>query len=171
MRKFSVILLGALLLSLTSLSAQRLPRYGKAGCGPMSDAFVPSALGGQIVVYILNFFGLAQGPSITTGTSNCGGDEVFRTISDLEKKQELFVHVNFSALEEEIVRGNGEHVMSLGRLMGCDAERLPLFSASLKNRYVQLFPVADTTPDDFLKNVKTLVREDRELSSSCKLKV
>lgn len=104
--------------------------YGTAGCGLGSLAFgnEPGAI--QILAATLNSTG-GQTFGITTGTSNCG--------SGLFAKAEIntFIDSNSVALENDIVRGQGETLSTLNNMLGCDAS----FSGALQKNYKNLYGV------------------------------
>jgi hypothetical protein len=62
----------------------------------------------------------------------------------------VFISNNLDDLQQEIARGSGEHLASLGWLVGVSAERQMTWAASLQERYPILFPSGQATPAEFL---------------------
>lgn len=102
--------------------------YGTAGCGLGSLAFGNQQGAIQIIAATLNGTGV-QTFGITTGTSNCG--------PGLFAKAEIntFIQSNSVALENDIVRGQGETLSTLNNMLGCDAQ----FSNTLQQNYKNLY--------------------------------
>jgi len=102
--------------------------YGTAGCGLGSLAFGNQQGPIQIFAATLNSTGV-QTFGITTGTSNCG--------PGLFAKAEIntFIQSNSVALENDIVRGQGETLSTLNNMLGCDAQ----FSSTLQQNYKNLY--------------------------------
>ncbi len=102
--------------------------YGVAGCGLGSLAFGNQPGFMQVFAATLNSTGV-QTFGITTGTSNCGAG-VFA-------KEEIntFIQSNSVALENDIVRGQGETLSTLNNMLGCDAQ----FNATLQKNYKNLY--------------------------------
>ena len=102
--------------------------YGVAGCGLGSLAFGSEAGAIQILAATVNATGV-QTFGITSGTSNCGAG-VFA-------KAEInsFIQSNAVALENDIVRGQGETLNTLNNMLGCDAQ----FSNTLQMNYKNLY--------------------------------
>ncbi|MCG6168517.1 DUF3015 domain-containing protein [Leptospira sp. FAT2] len=117
----------------------------------------------QILALTTNVTGF-QTIGITIGTSNCKTDGLVKT----EKVQEVFVAVNYSSLEQEMVSGKGEKLDALSSLLGCPSEMNERFSTLTQNRYSKLF-VPNGTPATLLDGVKNEIRQDEVLASACKI--
>lgn len=102
--------------------------YGTAGCGLGSLAFGNQQGPIQIIAATLNGTGV-QTFGITTGTSNCG--------PGLFAKAEIntFIQSNSVALENDIVRGQGETLSTLDNMLGCDAK----FNGTLQQNYKEVY--------------------------------
>lgn len=100
-------------------------QYGMAGCGLGSVVFADKPGMIQIVAATLNGTSMNQSFGLTFGTSNCAEKEAEARASD-------FIEVNKVALENDLVRGDGEVVASLQRVMGCVNND---FSSQLRNNY------------------------------------
>ena len=103
--------------------------YGTAGCGLGSMAFgnQPGAM--QVVAATLNGTSGNQTFGITSGTSNCG--------KGLFAKAEInsFIESNSVALENDIVRGQGETLSTLNDMLGCGAD----FNGTLQQNYKSIY--------------------------------
>ena len=113
--------------------------YGMAGCGLGSVIF------GQKPGMIQVFAGTTNGIygnqtfGISSGTSNCG--ESSKAAATHE-----FIKVNKMALEKEVVRGQGETLVSLGQMLECKSESFP---STMKKTYSQDFPQGGATDGQF----------------------
>lgn len=103
--------------------------YGLAGCGLGSMVFGQQSGPVQIVAATLNGTGV-QTFGMTTGTSNCG-PSVF---ANAETK--AFIENNAVALENDIVRGQGETLATLSKMMKCEESSL---SSALKSNYKTIY--------------------------------
>jgi hypothetical protein len=104
--------------------------YGTAGCGLGSMVFGNKQGPLQIIAATTNGTAGSQTFGMTTGTSNCG-PSVF---SQAETK--AFIDNNAVALENDIVRGQGETLSTLSKMMKCDESVL---STTLKNNYKDIY--------------------------------
>ncbi len=107
--------------------------YGVSGCGLGSLAFgnEPGAI--QVLAATLNHTGV-QTFGITSGTSNCGGG--------IFAKEEIntYIQSNSVALENDIVRGQGETLSTLDKMLNCDAH----FNELLQKNYRSIFGAGRT---------------------------
>lgn len=62
----------------------------------------------------------------------------------------VFVANNLDDLQQETARGSGEHLASLGSLLGVPADGQMAWAASLQARYPILFPSGQAIPAEFL---------------------
>lgn len=102
--------------------------YGSAGCGLGSLAFGKQQGGIQVIAATLNGTGV-QTFGITSGTSNCG--------EALWAKAEVntFIESNSVALENDIVRGQGETLSTLNNMLGCGSQ----FNGTLQQNYKSIY--------------------------------
>lgn len=110
--------------------------YGLAGCGLGSMVFGQQKGLIQVVAATLNGTGV-QTVGITLGTSNCSSPGVFA-------KANQFIETNKVALENDIVRGEGENLASLGTVLECSNDD---FGTSMKSNYVSTFPAGGASSD------------------------
>lgn len=110
--------------------------YGSAGCGLGSLAFGKQEGPVQIFAATLNGTGV-QTFGITSGTSNCG-KSVFA-----KAEINTFIESNSVALENDIVRGQGETLSTLNNMLGCDSS----FGGTLQNNYKNLYAPGTDSAD------------------------
>ncbi|MNK83754.1 hypothetical protein D3C87_1035800 [compost metagenome] len=129
------MIIAALILSATT-SAHAVSKgdlsngtYGTAGCGLGALAFGDKPGGIQVVAATLNHIGI-QTFAMSTGTSNCG-PSVFQN-----SETKAFIDNNSVALENDIVRGQGETLTTLSKMMNCDSSVL---GVTLKNNYKSIY--------------------------------
>ena len=105
-------------------------QYGTAGCGLGAMVFGDKPGPLQIIAATTNNFSGTQTFGMTSGTSNCGPS----AFSQAETK--AFIDNNSVALENDIVRGQGETLGTLSKMMKCDESTL---SSSLKSNYKEIY--------------------------------
>jgi hypothetical protein len=103
--------------------------YGIAGCGLGALAFGDKPGGIQVIAATLNATGV-QTFAMSTGTSNCG-PSVFAA-----NETKAFIDNNSVALENDIVRGQGETLTTLSKMMNCDSS---ILGVTLKNNYKSIY--------------------------------
>ena len=101
------------------------------------------------------------GSAQTSGTSGCGETALFRV------KQRLFVHAMIDNLSQEIAQGGGEHLQSLGTLMGCPKSDYGHLAVMARRNYGRLFPSVEPVPELFLARFKAQMREHPRIWQSC----
>ncbi len=99
--------------------------YGMAGCGLGSVVFGEKPGMIQVIAATINNTSYSQTFAISSGTSNCGD-------SGKMARANQFIEVNKMAVENDLARGTGEAVASLGIVMGCQNSD---FSTSLRKNY------------------------------------
>lgn len=133
--------------------------YGAAGCGLGSLVFeTKNGRGNQILAMTTNGFFGSQIFGISSGTSNCDAQGLFAE----SKVQQTFVAANFDVLTQEMATGKGEHLVTLGQILGC--QDIPAFS-TLMNAEFKTIGSAET-PDAMLLNVKKVAESHAELNCS-----
>jgi len=83
-----------------------------------------------------------QAFGITSGTLGCKNNGKWFA----EHKAAVFANVNFEDLQQEMARGQGEHLASLATLMGVPAEQHPAFFAMTQEKYPMLTEAGQTSP-------------------------
>ncbi|WP_413559970.1 DUF3015 family protein [Bdellovibrio sp. HCB209] len=104
--------------------------YGTAGCGLGALAFGNKSGPIQILAATLNGTAGSQTFGMSTGTSNCG-PSVFAA-----NETKAFLDNNAVALENDIVRGQGETLATFSKMMNCDSQVL---GTTLKNNYKSIY--------------------------------
>ena len=141
-------------ISFSSLAAN----YGAAGCGLGSLVFEKDQTWWkQVLASTTNTIGM-QTIAITIGTSNCDAPTPLKV-----GQAQAFVEANRVALANDIARGNGETIVGLSRVYGCeDSEN---FGRNLKSNYSNIFPTAHSNPEEITKTITAVAKE------SCKITI
>jgi len=71
-----------------------------------------------------------------------------------ERQALVFTAFNFDNLRDDIARGDGEYLRSLGSLMSVPVDRQGHFYAFAQSRYHLLFPSQGTSPTEMLAALK-----------------
>lgn len=108
--------------------------YGAAGCGLGSMVFGDEKGFMQVSAATTNSTAGSQFFGMTTGTSNCG-PSVFSSA-----QTKAFIDNNSVALENDVVRGQGETLGTLSQLLNCEASVL---SSALKSNYKEIYSSKD----------------------------
>ena len=142
--------------------------FGSAGCGLGSIIIGPTeGLEQLLAVSTNNIFPGGQSTSITFGIANCDADEVKKKASLYRKReQEVFVQVNYNALETEMVRGQGEKLDALGKLLGCPTDNA--FGDFSRKQHSILFQYEEVRPTTFVKQMKAALHSNSKFKKSCK---
>lgn len=149
--------IGSVTLGASAVSAQS---YGMAGCGLGSLIIKDNNIMQIFAATSNNPYTPLQTSAITTGTSNCTpGGQAYN-----EKRQQIFVHVNYEALEHEMAVGTGTRLSAFAGLFGCSSES---FSTAARKEYGTIF--ASNNPDTVLAAVRSMIAKDAQLSNSCKI--
>ncbi|MBM9575978.1 DUF3015 domain-containing protein [Leptospira sp. 201903070] len=162
MKKLLLIALTVFFAISANLSAKAA--YGMGGCGLGSLIFKDN---GTVQIFAATTNGIYGNQSfgITSGTSNCTSDGIVNN----DKAKEVFVHMNYESLEQEIAMGKGEKLSSLATLFGCsgDSQR---FKEVAKENFSKIFTAAAIkNPSIMLSNLEAEVGKDAALKSSCKI--
>ena len=134
--------------------------YGSAGCGLGSMVFEPSDDFMQLFAGTTNGSFGSQSFGISTGTSNCSGEEATASLD-----QEAFVKINYASLVRDAARGNGEYLSAFATLLGCESATHAEFfnyaqtNAALFNDQAQ--------PLQTLENVKVDMAKDAKFANTC----
>lgn len=138
--------------------------YGMAGCGLGSVLFGESEnRGAQILasttngVYSNNTFGMSS------GTSNCVQEKA-ATSAEVRRNVEKFVTANREALANDIARREGDNLVAMSTIMGCNDQ--DYLGAKLQANYAQIF---DTKTGLESEAVLDVVSSDVYLTKTCKL--
>jgi hypothetical protein len=121
-------------------------KYGSAGCGLGSLIFEgDQTWWKQVLAGTTNATGM-QSLAITLGTSNCDSPAPLKV-----GQAEAFVEANKVALANDIARGNGETIVGLSKVYGCDNSGE--FGMALKSNYASIFTTAASTSSEITHNI------------------
>jgi len=137
--------------------------FGMAGCGFGSILFGESEnKTSQILASTTNVSNNTFGMS--TGSSNCIPEKA-ETTAEIKKNIEKFVVANREALANDIVKSNGETVVAISEILGCNDSNY--LGSKLQSRYETIF----NTKNDLTvaNNMWNTVSTDRYLVENCKL--
>ncbi len=150
MRKILVVVAVALMTS-SAFAA----KYGSAGCGLGSMVFEgDQTWWKQVLAATTNATGV-QTIAITLGTSNCDSPAPLKVT-----QVEAYVEANKVALANDIARGNGETIVGLSNVYGCNNSNE--FGKALKSNYKTIFTSSEATSNEITKNINTVA------ATSCK---
>ena len=153
MKKLLVV--AAMVLMSTSAFAAK---YGAAGCGLGSMVFQgDQTWWKQVLASSLNGTGM-QSIAITIGTSNCDAPTPFKVTS-----AHAYVEANRIALANDIARGNGETIVGLSKVYGC--EDSAHFGKALKSNYNTIFATTDASSLEITNNISNVA------ATSCNTKI
>jgi hypothetical protein len=100
---------------------------------------------------------------MTIGTSNCTKHKIVLN----EKKSLHFVTHNYYELKSEAVKGNGDYLMALNEVLGCNPKDVAHFSKKIKKSYKTIFN--SKKPETVLFNIYNTILRDESLVKSCSL--
>jgi hypothetical protein len=82
--------------------------------------------------------------------------QTFTNTTKASKLQQAvaFASINWMRLAENMANGQGEHLQTLADLLGVKATQKPAFYAMTKHNYQQLFPSAQTTPEQLIHSLQ-----------------
>ena len=124
-------------------------KYGSAGCGLGSMIFEgDQTWWKQVLAGTTNGTGI-QSIGITLGTSNCDSPAPLKV-----GQAEAFVEANKVALANDIARGNGETIVGLSKVYGCNNSNE--FGQALKSNYSAIFASADAASSEITHNINTV---------------
>jgi hypothetical protein len=112
-------------------SASFAASYGDAGCGLGSMIFHDQAGFVQIFSATTNGLSGNQTFGITSGTLNCGGGGSSPTALQ-------YIESNKVALANDVARGEGEAVVALSQMLGCQDSKA--FGVELQKNFNNIFP-------------------------------
>ena len=139
--------------------------YGMAGCGLGSVLFGETeSRGGQILAATTNGIYGNGTFGMSSGTSNCVPDRSASSAA-VKKNMDMFVAANREALANDIAKSNGETIVTMSNIMGCNDSAY--LGAKLQSRYESIF---DSKEDMKVSdNMYNTVTSDRYLVENCKL--
>lgn len=139
--------------------------YGMAGCGLGSVLFGETEnKGGQILAATTNGVYSNQTFGMSSGTSNCTPEQS-QKVSTIKKNVQMFVSANREALANDIAKSNGETIVTLGKIIGCNDNNY--LGSKLQSRYEKIFNSKEEKT--VANNMFNTVTNDRYLVENCKL--
>jgi hypothetical protein len=124
-------------------------KYGSAGCGLGSMIFEgDQTWWKQVLAATTNGTGF-QTVAITLGTSNCDSPAPLKV-----GQVEAYVEANKVALANDIARGNGETIVGLSNVYGCNNSND--FGKALKSNYKTIFTSATATSTEITHNINSV---------------
>ena len=123
------------------------------GCGLGGMAIgEKEGLGWKLLGTFLNALCANQTFAMSSGTSDCGPVTKFA----MNEQLNVFVADNMDALAVDIASGQGEALGALAEITGIPAEKQNLFFATLQNNFDQIYPTADVTHYDVVKEISRI---------------
>ena len=136
---------------------------GDSGCGLGSLIIQKNSKLLQLFGMTTNGTFSSQAFGITSGTSNCSANGI--VFSD--KEATVYAEANLQNLKIDMARGSGESLTAFAQILGCQAEATSAFGAMTQKHYEHIFPTAKVLPSQVLESIKSEIRNDKILSSSC----
>lgn len=160
MRVFKVLIAMGLL-ALPGSSYAALP-YGMAGCGLGSLIFGPNDLQTSAATTNQSFNNQAFG--ITFGTSNCVGGGSKSIFADVQKQ---FFTDNYATLAKEMAQGDGETLVTLATMFGCDAASYHAFAHTMQTSYKDIYAAPGAGAS--FNVIRTELKAHPDLASRCSM--
>ena len=91
--------------------------------------------------------------AISSGTSGCTNDG--QVMAD--QRTNVFAHMNFDNLSQEMAQGKGEHLASLATLMGIPSDQHTAFFALTQERYTSMVEAGETSSVALVKALNDAV--------------
>ncbi len=154
-RKLFVVLGAVAVVSQAGLAMAANPDTGP-GCGlgklAWADYKNQKNIAPQVMMVTTNATGMNTF-AISSGTSGCTNDG--QVMAD--QRTNVFAHMNFDNLSQEMAQGKGEHLASLATLMGIPAEQHTDFFALTQERYTAMVEAGETSSVAFVKALNDAV--------------
>lgn len=131
--------------------------YGMAGCG--LGSVVMDKRSSQVLVATTNGTSGNQTFAITTGTLNCLDD----ASSQVADKMDKYIQINKTQLAGDAAKGNGETIVALSEVMGCQSSQN--LGSALKANYRDVF--TNDTTNEVTDSIITVIQKDSQLSQEC----
>jgi hypothetical protein len=157
-RLFTVALLAA-----PTVASAAAP-YGMAGCGLGSMIFGPDSCQTSAATTNGSYFNQAFG--ITFGTSNCVGGGSKSLVEDIQKQ---FLADNYATLAKEMAQGQGETLITLSTMFGCDEASQPAFATTMQSAYHDIYAAPGVGAS--LKVIRSEVVANPNLSAHCTMTI
>jgi len=138
--------------------------YGMAGCG--LGSVIVGKRGGQI------FASTTNGPmslynnlfGMSSGTLNCVDGPTDEVAQNMDK----FIIANKAILAAEAAKGNGETIVALANIMGCQSSSTQVGQA-LKSNFSTIFANPAEHTNIITDGIITTIMNDKDASKNCHL--
>lgn len=141
--------------------AQNASADNVGGCGWGSKLFDgQKGVFPQILAVTTNGTSGNQTFGISSGTSGCTQDGVVSS----RWKTAAFIDSNMNKLAQDISRGEGETIDSLGHLAGVQAEDKAKFAVALKDNFGKIFSSENVTSADVAGSIRGVLASDETLA-------
>lgn len=134
--------------------------YNMAGCG--LGSIVMGKHGSPVSAATTNGTAGSQTFGISTGTSNCLDDNA----AEVAHKMDKYIHINKVQLAGDVAKGNGETIVALSEVIGCQSSQN--LAVALRSNYKDVFG-NDFKTDVVTDNIITVIQNDSTLSNECSL--
>ncbi|TAJ25627.1 MAG: DUF3015 domain-containing protein [Nitrospirae bacterium] len=140
-------------------STPRLQQGGRLMTTPTQAALHLLAVGAFALSLSACTTKMTPNPTDTTSSTTPGAHFTQDGLLKADQKVQAFTAFNFEHLKDEVARGQGEYVTSLGTLLGVPTDRHPEFFTFAREHYPVLFTSDRTTPSE------TVAALNQELSA------
>ncbi len=138
---------------------------GDAGCGLGSVVMKKNSRMSQTFAMTTNATFSSQFFGITTGTSNCSASGWVKNDVEIEK----YIATNIHNVKVDMARGEGETLITLGLMMGCESNALSQFKAAAASEFSEIFKSNSTTGAEAYQNMKSQLSHHAEVAQACQL--
>mgnify|MGYP006426882447 CR=1 FL=1 len=132
------------------------------GCGLGSFVFDGrSGVAPQVLAVTTNGTSGNQTFGISSGTLGCDQNGTINHEGDTL----AFTSDNLDQLASDVAAGEGETLATVGAMIGVGASRQDRFSRVMQDNFSRIFDGQETTADEVLTSMKTIMQRDTELRS------
>ncbi len=107
---------------------------------------------------------LTPNPTDTTSSTTPGAYFNEDGLLRAEQKVNAFVDFNYANVRDDMARGSGEYLASLGSLMGVQQDHRAAFSHLVREKYAVLYPSDETKPREVVTALYRELRADPVLA-------
>jgi hypothetical protein len=147
-----------------SIAFADAPNGGSDACGLGWEVTKQKTLIGTLTRATTNAF-LDPTWSMTSGTSGCSKHAIAKNDEEAVK----YVASNFYPLTAEMADGQGEYLVGLAQVMGCNDAVISDFNQATQKSFNMITDNADAYQT--VQNVKQVVRQNPVLSKNCVLMI
>ena len=158
--KLKIKVLVAVVFSVSVISMAAKAEDQSSGCGLgwqilKKNSLVSSSLRSTTNAIALNTI------AMTSGTSGCAKHDIV-----LKQKAALYyAEANYQKLQSEMAEGQGEHLQTFAKLLGCRGKNIDQAGRVLQGNYSDVFTTDQLAPYEMLNNtVRTIYSSDLNCS-------